>query len=301
MFTGITILVAVMVLWFVAVRLFKARRVSRQKNLELLALSSFMAGLGILCYGVRTLFIDVGRLDYYIYRVGITVHLGLGFIPAAIFVYENYLPGKAWLRRAFEAATVAGALLFTYGTMIPPLKRIEKMAPFEPMPFRLTNYPWQNPFWNQVFIWFCILVSLCVIWLVFVHGRGFSPQSGQPAGPSRRRLSALLVLLSAAVLAMPFAAAQPWFKDWQYVFFVSCLLVSIVLLFVSHDLIARRSSIAPDMHFALGIAYLLFPAMLCIFITPVFARILYLFGAAYLFLGLKYALTAPPPAVLDKA
>lgn len=292
MFTGITIIVAVMILWFVAARLYQVRHVSQRRHVELLALSSFMAGFGILCYGLRTLFIDIGQADYVLYRLGITVHLGLGFIPAAIFVFENYLGGAVWRRRVFEIVVAGGALLFTYGTIVPPLNRIVKTAPFEPFPFRLTNYPWQDPFWNKVFIWFCIIVSLCVIWSVLLHSYRANRALGAAARTAHRCLTGWLLLLSTAAFIMPFAAVQPWFKVWQYVFFASYLLISFVIMFLTHDFISRRRAVAYDLYFALGIAYLLFPAMLCIFITPVFARILYLFGAVYLFYGAKSMLTS---------
>ncbi len=209
MFTGLIITVTVVLLWFTSYRLYRAKNVIKKEKIWLLSLATFMAGFGIFCYGIRSLFIDNALIDTFIYRLGITVHLGLSFIPAAIFVYINFIGNKA-LRAVLSILTATAALIFTYGCAVPPLKRLVKDAPFEPIPMKMSNFPWVDVVWKNVFVWFCIAVSLVIIWAAFSYSCRYRKEKTSSSLLSFGVI--LLIVLSAIILVMPFAAMQSWFK-----------------------------------------------------------------------------------------
>ncbi len=94
---------------------------------------------------------------------------------------------------------------------------------------------------------------------------------------------------------MPFAAAQPWFKlnpnlqwyqQWQNIFVFFYIALSVVIIWLTARYV-QKGGVGVALYYGLGIAYLLFPAMLCIFVTPIFARLLYVPGAIFLFLAFR--------------
>lgn len=284
MFTGLIITVTVILLWFTSYRLYQARNVIKKEKVEWLALSSFMAGFGILCYGIRSLFIDNAPVDTFVYRLGITVHLGLSFIPASLFVYRNYISNKS-IRNLFSWLTVIGALIFTYGCVFPPLKRLVKPAPFEPIPMNMSNFPWVDLIWKNVFVWFSIIVSLAVIWVTFHYA--LKNKKSVKSSSLFNFSVFLLVVLSVIILIMPFAAMQSWYPKWQNYFVYFYIAISIVLIWMISYLTEKTKELDLTLYYGMGIAYLLFPAMLCIFVTPIFARLLYVPGAILLFMAFR--------------
>lgn len=284
MFTGLIVTITVVLLWFTSYRLYRARNIIKKEKVEWLALAAFMAGFGILCYGIRSLFIDLPKIDTFFYRLGITVHLGLSFIPASLFVYRNFIGNKI-LRNFLSWLTVIAGLIFTYACLFPPLKRIVKPAPFEPIPMKMSNYPWVDVIWKDVFIWFCISVSIILVWIVF----SYSLRSKKEIKSASHRILGIFLLLplSIIILVMPFAALKSWYPQWQNKFAYFYIAISIVIIWAVSYYLEKKKEIDVALYYGLGIAYLLFPAMLCIFVTPIFARLLYMPGAIFLFLAYR--------------
>lgn len=291
MFTGLIIAVTVVLLWFTSYRLYKTRRIIKKEKVEWLALAAFMAGFGIFCYGIRSLFIDSAETDTFIYRLGISVHLGLSFIPASLFVYKNYIGSKP-LRSFLGLVTVIGAFIMTYACVFPKLNRIVKPAPYEPIPMSMSNFPWASLTWKNYFIWYSILLSLLLIWTVFVY----SVRRLKEIKSSAHSVLGVFLLfpLSIVVVIMPFVAMQSWFKflpalpwyQWSNLFVFFYIALSILLIWTVSKLVASKK-IDASFHYGLGITYLLFPAMLCILATPIFARLLYVPGAIFLYLAFR--------------
>jgi hypothetical protein len=290
MFTGLIIAVTVLLLWFTSYRLYKARRIIKKEKVEWLALAAFMAGFGILCYGVRSLFIDRANIDTFIYRMGILIHIGLCFIPASLFIYKNYINSKV-LRSLLGGITIIGSLIMAYATVIPTLLRKVKPAPYEPIPMNMSNFPWASTSWLNYFIWFSILLSLLLIWVAFVYS---VRKLKEIKSSAHFVLGILLFILSAVVVVIPFIATQSWFKfsptlpwyQWSNLFVFFDIALSILLIWVIPKLVASKK-IDASVIYGLGIAYLLFPAMLCVLSTPIFARLLYVPGAIFLYLAFR--------------
>lgn len=282
MFTGLVVAVTVVLLWFTGYRLYKAKNIIKKEKVGWLALSAFMGGFGILCYGVRSLFIDAPNIDTFVYRLGITVHIGLGFIPFSIFVFSNFFRSKI-ARYFFIGLTIIGSGIMTVACWSPQ-KRIVKPAPFEPIPMRMSNYPWINPVWKNVFIWFSIGLSLILIWTAFSYALRNKKEA---KGSGNLVMGILMFILSIIVLIMPFAALQPWYAQWQYYFVYFYIAFAILVIWLSASFIDRKKQINVSLYYGLGAAFLLFPAMLCVFITPIFARLLYVPGAIFLYLAFR--------------
>lgn len=298
MFTGLVIAVTVVLLWFTSYRLYKARNIIKREKVEWLALSSFMAGFGIFCYGIRSLFIDLPAVDLFIYRLGITVHLGLSFIPASLFIYRNFISSKS-LQRILGWPTVIASLIFAYGCVFPPIRRVVKMAPFEPFPMRMTNYPWIEIIWKNIFIWFCIIVSVILLWTVFYYSA--KNRKGTKTASHRNLAIFLLIPLTIVVLIMPFAALQDWYGTWQNIFVYFYLAISAILIWMVSYYVGKKKEADVSLYYGLGVIYLLFPAMLCIFCTPIFARLLYVPGAIFLFLAFRMDAKAIEEETLERS
>jgi len=291
MFTGLIIAVTVVLLWFTSYRLYKARGIIKKEKVGWLALAAFLAGFGILCYGVRSLFIDRAEIDTFIYRLGIAAHIGLSFIFASLFVYRNYIANKPF-RYFLGIITTIAALIMTYATIVPTLIRKVKPAPYEPIPMNMSSFPWKDSIWLNYFIWFSILLSFLLIWLTFIY----SIKNKKEIKSSAHSALGILLLfpLSVVVIIMPFVAMQPWFKfspalpwyQWSNLFVFFYIALSILLIWTVTKLVASKK-IDASLHYGLGIAYLLFPAMLCVLATPIFARLLYVPGAIFLYLAFR--------------
>lgn len=291
MFTGLIIAVTVLLLWFTSFRLYKARKIIKKEKVEWLALAAFMAGFGIFCYGIRSLFIDNASVDTFIYRLGISVHLGLSFIPASLFVYKNFISKKS-VRYLLSTITVIGALLMTYASVFPQLNRTVKPAPYEPIPMNMSNFPWIDALWKNFFIWYMIVLSLLLIWVAFAYS---ARHKTDPKSSANSIIGGVLLFpLSIVVVIMPFIAMRPWFKfspllpwyQWSNLCVFFYIALSIVIIWIVAKLIAGRK-INSSLYYGLGIAYLAFPAMLCILSTPIFARLLYVPGAIFLYLAFR--------------
>lgn len=284
MFTLLIVVSTVVILWLASYKLYKARNTIKKQKIEWLALAAFMSGFGILCYGARSLFTALPQIDTFLYRLGITVHLGLSFVPASLFVYKNFINNKI-VRAALGGLTAAAALVFTYACIFPPLKRVVKMAPFEPIPMKVSNYPWVSVIWKNVFIWFCISISIILIYTVFHYS--FKNRK-EPKSASHLVLGFFLLLpLVIIIFLMPFVVLESWYPQWQEKIAYLYVVIAIAMLWLVNYLIEGKEEVDASLYYGLGIAYLLFPAMLCIFVTPIFARLLYLPGAIFLYLAYR--------------
>jgi len=97
----------------------------------------------------------------------------------------------------------------------------------------------------------------------------------------------LLTPLSALIVAMPFFAMQSWYGEYKNYFTYFYIIISVILVSAVFYYVDKKKEINISLYYGLGIAYLLFPAMLCIFCTPIFARLLYVPGAFLLFMAFR--------------
>jgi len=185
--------------------------------------------------------------------------------------------------------------LVSYSLALAPLKRIVKPAPFEPIPMQMSNYPWVDKIWRDIFIWYCITFS--IIWLCLAFYYSLRNKKEQELKNSHLLLGIFLLFpLSLMIASMPFVALQPWFKanpqsSWYTqapnVFIFIYIIITMILIWVTHYLIGKKKHIDIALYYSLGSIYLLFPTMLCVFITPIFARLLYVAAGIFYYLAFR--------------
>jgi len=294
MFTELIVAVTVIILWFVAMRFYRFRSEIKKEKIEWLAIGIFAIGFGILCYGVRTLFVDFPKIDTFIYRLGTTVHM-TSFIFLGYFIYQNYLKNKL-LQKILFGLTVILTLPVSYSLAFAPLKRIVKPAPFEPISMQMSNYPWKDNVWRNIFVWYCIGFSILWLWLAFYYSLKNKTEKEAKNGHLLLGI-VFLIPLSLTIALMPSIASKPWFKaDPKLIWYAQApntfilfyIAFSIILIWVAHYFIGKKNQLDVSLHYVLGSIYLLFPAMLCVFVTPIFARLLYVIAGVFFYLAFRH-------------
>ena len=284
MFTEIVIIFDVILLSWVGIKIFKRSKEINYTPGKYLAWALFLCAFGIFTYGMRSAAIQFGpafyQLDEIIYRIGTSINC-IGILLAFWFVYKEFTPK---LFAQITSIPVFGSLLFlVITTAFLPTMRVVRPAPLEPFRFMMTNYPWQWPLVNQAFIFICFLVPLMILG-IFLYN----------ALKTESRAKALLygmispILLLIGMLGIFKKPGPPGVVTTSFIPLPFWLAVGILILgLVSLILIVITSretrKVVKSLLYGLGIPLLLIPAVLCAFISPVFARIAFGIGAILIY------------------
>jgi hypothetical protein len=260
----------------------KSKEINYQAS-RFLAWGLILVGIAIFLYGLRSIVVQFGPsfywMDEYIfYRPGTVIH-SIGLLLAFWFVYKEFTP-KTFAK--ITVLPVLGSLFYlVYIFAFSPVNRVVKQAPLEPIKFIMTNYPWAQPLVARLFLYITVGAPLVILG-IFIYN-----------ALKTERLKALLFGLGIPIISflgivgvwkpgmLPLRLSGGVYKG----LFALAIILILSSLFVSKDRKLMRKALL----YGLGISFEGLFIPLCIFVSPIFARLGYGVGAlmVYKAFGIK--------------
>jgi len=284
MLTLLVIIFNVIILSWIGLQISKKSKEAKYKSGKILALSLFMIVFAIFTYGVRSIVIQFGafQADLVIYRVGCMIHT-LGFAVALLFVYKEFTPKLfAWISGIpFTIILLLLALFFIFA----PVTRIESLSPLEPFEFLMTNYPFDWLWLNQLFLFSCIGTPLVVLGIFLYNS--LKRESKIRALFYGIISPVLLFLGMLGIFIMP--GSSETILRLPFVIGILILFLAIASLFLAIITASEKRKVLKGVLYGTGIALLIIPGVLCVFFSPIYARIGYGIGGilTYRAFGMK--------------
>jgi len=273
MFTLLVIAFDVFALVWSGLRILRKSKEINYQAGKYLAWGLILVGFAIFCYGLRSIVVQFGPSFYWVdefifYRPGTFIH-SLGLLLAFWFVYKEFTP-KIFAK--ITAIPVLGSLLYlAYIFALSPVNRVVKQAPLEPIKFMMTNYPWASPTVAQVFLYITVGAPLVILGIFMYNAL------------KTERLKALLfgigvpVLSFLGIVGMWKPAMLP--LEFSAGAYKGLFVLAIILLLLSIFAAKDRKVMIKALLYGLGISFQGLFIPLCIFVSPIFARLGYGIGA----------------------
>lgn len=284
MFTLLVIAFDVFALIWSGVRILRKSKEVNYSSGKYLAWGLILLGIAIFSYGLRSIVIQFGPSFYWIdelvfYRPGTTLH-AIGLFLTFLFVYKEFTPK---LFAKITAIPVLGSTIFLAFILAfaPIVRRVVERAPLEPIKFRMTNYPLASPIVAQIFLYITVGAPLVILGIFLYNAL------------KTERLKALVFGIGVPVIS--FLGIVGMWKPAMLPFHFSkatytlLFLLAIILLLLSIFIAKQRKVMVKSLLYGLGISFQGLFIPLCIFISPVFARLGYGIGAlmVYKAFGMK--------------
>ena len=273
MFTLLVIAFDVFALVWSGLRILKKTKEINYLSGKYLAWGLILVGIAIFFYGARSVVIQFGPSFYWIdefifYRPGTFIH-SIGLFIAFWFVYKELAPK---LFAKITAIPVLGSLLYlAYIFVFSPVDRVVKQAPLEPIKFIMTNYPWSSPAVAKAFLYITVGAPLVILG-IFIYN-ALKPE----------RLKSLLLGVGIPVVSFLGIVGmwKPGMLPFQFSgFFYKGLFILAIILLLSSIFAARNKMVmVKALLYGLGISFQGLFIPICIFISPIFARLGYGIGA----------------------
>jgi len=284
MLTLLVIIFNIVILSWIGLRILRKSEKTQYKSGKILALSLFVIVFAIFTYGVRSIVIQFGALeaDLIIYRIGCMIHT-LGFAIALFFVYKEFTPKLfAWITGVpFMTILFVLALLFLFA----PVNTIISLSPLEPLDFLMTNYPFVWPWLSQLFLFSCIGVPLVVLGIFLYNS--LKKESKLRAFFYGIISPVLLFLGLLGIFVIPGSSET----ILRLPFLVGALILSLALtsLLLAIVTASEKRKVLKGVLYGTGVALLIIPGILCVFFSPIYARIGYGIGGimVYRAFGMK--------------
>ena len=278
MLTLLVIFFNIIILGWVGFQILKKSREAQYRSGKILALSLLVIVFAIFTYGVRSIVIQFGALeaDLIIYRIGCMIHT-LGFAVALFFVYKEFTPKLfAWITGVpFVTVLLVLALLFLFA----PVTTIISLSPLEPFDFLMTNYPFVWPWLSQLFLFSCMGTPLVVLGIFLYNSlkkesriRAFFYGIISPVLLFFGMLGIFIIPGSSeTILRLPFAVG------------VLILSLALISLFLAVITASEKRKVLKGILYGAGVALLIIPGILCVFFSPIYARIGYGIGGIMIY------------------
>jgi len=273
MFTLLVIAFDVFALIWSGVRILRKSKEINYSSGKYLAWGLILVGVAIFCYGVRSIVIQFGPSFYWVdlsvfYRPGTFIH-SIGLFLAFLFVYKEFAPK---LFAKITVIPVLGSMFYlAYIFVLSPVQRIVKQAPLEPIKFTMTNYPWVSSMVAQVFLFVTIGVPLIILGIFLYNAM------------RKERIKAIFYGIIIPVLSF-FGLVGMW-KPAMLPFrfssgiYLGMFIIALILLFSTIFIAKEKKVITKALLYGLGISFQGLFIPICIFISPIFARLGYGIGA----------------------
>lgn len=283
MFTLLVIAFDVFALVWSGVRILRKSKEINYLSGKYLSWGLILVGIAILCYGLRSIVIQFGPSFYWVdefifYRPGTFIH-SIGLFFAFLFVYKEFTP-KMFAK--ITAIPVLGSLFYlAYIFAFSPVNRVVKQAPLEPIKFMMTNYPWASPIVAQAFLYITIGTPLVILGIFMYNALKTERLKRLLFGIGVPLLSFLGVVGIWKPGMLPFHFSSGTYKG--------LFVLAIILLLISIFVAKQRKVIVKALLYGLGISFQGLFIPICIFISPIFARLGYGIGAlmVYKAFGMK--------------
>lgn len=283
MFTLLVIAFDVFALIWSGVRILKKSRQINYPASRYLAWGLILVGIAIVFYGLRSIVVQFGPSfywadEYIFYRPGTVIH-SIGLLVAFWFVYKEFTP-KTFAK--ITALPVLGSLVYlAYIFAFAPVNRIVKQAPLEPIKFMMTNYPWAQPLVAQVFLYITVAAPLVILGIFLYNALRTEKLKALLFGLGIPVVSFLGIVGIWKPTMLPFQFSPTIYKG----FFVLAILLILLSLLVAKE----RKAMGKALLYGLGISFQGLFIPLCIFVSPIFARLGYGIGAlmVYKAFGMK--------------
>lgn len=283
MFTLAVIIFDVIALLWSGVRILKKSKDVKYDSGKLLGWGLIGVGIAILFYGIRSVVVQFGPSYYWVdekmfYRPGTVIH-SISLFIIFLFVYKEFAPK---LFAKITALPVLGSMFYlAFIFAIAPTNRKVAEAPLEPIKFMMTNYPWASPVVAQSFLFITVGVPLVILGIFL-----YNAMKGE-------RLKALASSIGIPVVAffgivgvwkpamLPLSINSAIYKGFFVLAFV--LLIAVVAI------AKERKKMVKALLYGLGVSFQGLFIPICIFISPIFARLGYGIGAfmVYKAFGMK--------------
>lgn len=284
MFTLLVIAFDVFALIWTGFRILKKSREINYQASRYLAWGLILVGIAILFYGLRSIVVQFGPKYFWVdqdifYRPGTFIH-SIGLLLAFWFVYKEFAPK---LFAKITAIPVLGSLLvLAYFFAFAAEKRnVVEQAPLEPIKFRMTNYPFASPHIAQIFLYITVGAPLVILGIFLYNALKTARLKALLFGVGIPIISFLGIVGMWKPLMLPFHLS----KTVYLILFV----LAIVGLLLSVIAAKQRKVMIKSLLYGLGISFQGLFIPLCIFISPIFARLGYGVGAlmVYKAFGMK--------------
>lgn len=283
MFTIAVIIFDIIALAWSGIRILKKSKQINYPSGSYLGIGLILIAIAMFCYGARSIVVQFGPAYYWIdelvfYRPGTVIH-SIGLLLSFLFVYKEFSPK---LFAKISGIPVLGSMLFlAYAFAVLPVVRGIKQAPLEPIKFLMTNYPWASPLIAKIFLFITIAAPLIILGIFLYNAM------------KQERVKALFFGIVIPILSF-FGLVGLW-KPTMLAFnlskgmYLTMFICALLLLILSVVFAKERKVLVKALLYGLGISFQCLFIPLCIFISPVFARLGYGIGAimVYKAFGMK--------------
>ena len=273
MFTLLVIAFDVFALIWSGVKILRKSKEINYSSGKYLAWGLILVGIAILFYGLRSIVIQFGPSFYWVdklifYRPGTFIH-SIGLFLAFWFVYKEFTP-KMFAK--ITAIPVLGSLLYlAYIFALSPVNRVVKQAPLEPIKFMMTNYPWASPLVAQAFLYITVGAPLVILGIFMYNALKTDRLKALLFGVGVPVISFLGIVGMWKPAMLPFQFSSGIYKG--------LFVLAIILLLLSIFVTRNRKVMIKTLLYGLGISFQGLFIPICIFISPIFARLGYGIGA----------------------
>jgi len=274
MFTLLVIAFDVLALTWSGVRILRKSKEVNYSSGKYLAWGLILLGIAIFSYGLRSIVIQFGPSFYWVdqlifYRPGTVIHATALFI-AFSFVYKEFAPK---LFAKITAIPVLGSMVYLAYLMAfaPETRKVVEQAPLEPIKFRMTNYPFSSPITAQVFLYITVGAPLVILGIFLYNALKTEKLKALFFGIGVPVISFLGIVGMWKPAMLPFQLSSGTYKG--------LFVLAIILLLLSIFAAKNRKVMIKALLYGLGISFQGLFIPLCIFISPIFARLGYGIGA----------------------
>lgn len=283
MFTLAVIIFDVIALLWSGMRILKKSKAVNYTSGKLLGWGLIGVGIAILLYGIRSVVVQFGPSYYWMdekifYRPGTVIH-SLSLFIIFLFVYKEFAPK---LFAKITALPVLGSmfyLAFIFATA--PTNRKVAEAPLEPVKFMMTNYPWSSPLTAKLFLFITAGAPLVILGIFLYNALKHEKAKAFIFGVG------VPVAAFVGIVGVWKPAMLPF--NFSGLVYKAIFALAIILLFAAIFVAKEKKAMVKTVFYGLGIASQGLFIPLCIFISPIFARLGYGIGAfmVYKAFGMK--------------
>jgi len=283
MFTISVMIFDIFALIWSGVRIMKKSKEVNYSSGKYLAWGLILVGIAIFFYAARTVIVQFGEQYYWadqylLYRPGTFIH-SIGLFLAFLFVYKEFTPK---LFAKITSIPVLGSMLYLAGMFaIAKVTRGIKTAPLEPFKMIITNYPWTSPKTAQIFLFITIGVPFIILGIFLYNALKGNKLKSILYGVGIPILGfvGMIGIWKPAFLPFDFA------KGTYLGIFIAAIILILSTIFIARE----RKTVIKALLYGLGISFQGLFVPLCIFISPIFARLGYGIGAllVYKAFGMK--------------